>query len=167
MSYRNSIVAALAAAGVIGGAYATTQATRIDSAANNPLLGAAAACATGTQKSAARAFHAAQRIDPECAMCFWVEAPIEAAPCFAHAQFSDPSTVLAIEPPSDVLPYVKGLWHYSRAIAHVTSGDTERAESELKRLQSKAKDSDFSALGAGGMPATDVLAIAEHDLARS
>ena len=101
-------------------------------------------------------------VSDEAAKAIAFVQPIKAAPYFAHAQFSDPGTVLAIDPPSDELPYVKGLWHYSRAIAHVTRGDAERAESELKRLQSKARDSDFSALVAGGVPATDVLAIAEH-----
>jgi tetratricopeptide (TPR) repeat protein len=101
-------------------------------------------------------------VSDEAAKAIAFVQPIKAAPYFAHAQFSDPATVLAIDPPSDELPYVKGLWHYSRAIAHVTRGDAERAESELKRLQSKARDSDFSALVAGGVPATDVLAIAEH-----
>ena len=45
MLYRNRIIAALAAAGVIGGAYAATQAARLDAAAADPLVGASAACA--------------------------------------------------------------------------------------------------------------------------
>jgi tetratricopeptide (TPR) repeat protein len=101
-------------------------------------------------------------VSDEAAKAIAFVQPIKAAPYFAHAQFSSPRTVLALPAPSDGLPYVKGMWHYARAVAHATQGDLERAESELEQLQSKARDSDLSALTAGGVPATDVLAIAAH-----
>jgi tetratricopeptide (TPR) repeat protein len=91
----------------------------------------------------------------------WVQ-PIKAAPYFAHAQFSPPQRVLAIADPGNELPYVRALWHYARAVAHASAADVEQAQSELQALQRLARDGDFSSLVAGGVPAPDVLAIAQH-----
>jgi len=94
----------------------------------------------------------------------WVQ-PIKAAVYTAHAQFSPPERVLAIADPGDAQPFVKGLWHYARAVALAAGSDVAAAERELESIQRLAA-TDFSALAAGGVPATDILDIA-HKVARA
>ena len=45
----------------------------------------------------------------------WVQ-PIKAAPYFAHAQFSDAKTILALPDPGADFPYVQAMWRYARAV---------------------------------------------------
>ncbi len=47
----------------------------------------------------------------------WVQ-PIQAAPYFAHAQFSRPATILALADPGKDLPLVRAMWHYARGVAY-------------------------------------------------
>ncbi|HTN27818.1 MAG TPA: hypothetical protein VL180_08540, partial [Burkholderiales bacterium] len=39
--------------------------------------------------------------------------PVKAAPYFAHAQFSDPATVLALADPGADFPYIRAAWRYA------------------------------------------------------
>lgn len=89
----------------------------------------------------------------------WVQ-PIKAAPYFAHAQFSDATTVLAIPDPGDSLPYVKAMWHYARGVARAAAGNVAGAKSESEAIAAIAQRTDFSELVTGGVPAPDVLQIA-------
>ncbi len=91
----------------------------------------------------------------------WVQA-IKVAPYFAHAQFSDPRTILAVPEPSDDLPYVKSMWHYMRATAHAAEGEVERAEAEADAMARIGATRDFSEIIAGGVPAPDLIALAGH-----
>ncbi|PJR12839.1 hypothetical protein [Sinorhizobium meliloti] len=90
--------------------------------------------------------------------------PIKAAPLFAHAQFSDPETILKVARPSGAFPFVDAAWHYMRGVAQVARGDVDAAQSEWAAIAEIARSSDLSGLEAGGMPAADVLAIAGHVL---
>ncbi|MGH8489157.1 MAG: hypothetical protein ACREXS_09925 [Gammaproteobacteria bacterium] len=90
----------------------------------------------------------------------WVQ-PIQAAPYFAHAQFSAPETVWALRDPGSSLPYVQAMWHYARGVAHASRKDIQAAERAAAAIAARA---DFSALTAGGIPAGEVLALARHVL---
>ncbi|HET6520238.1 MAG TPA: hypothetical protein VFG47_10545, partial [Geminicoccaceae bacterium] len=63
----------------------------------------------------------------------WLQA-VKASPYFAHAQFSDPETVMGIPDPGDGLPFVKGTWHYARAVARVAAGDMAAARAEADAI---------------------------------
>jgi tetratricopeptide (TPR) repeat protein len=90
--------------------------------------------------------------------------PIKAAPLFAHAQFSDTDTILAIERPSGDFPFIDAAWHYMRGVALAASGEVAAAETELASLRNIAATADVSAHAEGGMPAAEILAIAGHVL---
>lgn len=91
----------------------------------------------------------------------WVQ-PILVAPYFAHVQFSQPELVLALPDPGDDLPYVKAMWHYARAVALAWRGKPAAAHAEVEAMRGLAQDGDFSALVAGGVPAPDVIELAQH-----
>jgi tetratricopeptide (TPR) repeat protein len=91
----------------------------------------------------------------------WVQ-PIKAAPYFAHAQFSDANTILALPDPGADFPYVKAMWHYARAVALAGSGDPAAAQAEVDAIAKLQESADLSALAAGGVPAKDVLQLAQH-----
>ncbi|WP_034858948.1 tetratricopeptide repeat protein [Sinorhizobium sojae] len=90
--------------------------------------------------------------------------PIKAAPLFAHAQFSDPETILGVARPSGAFPFVDAAWHYMRGVAQAARGDLDAARVERAAIAKITRSSDLSGLEAGGMPAADVLAIARHVL---
>ncbi|HEX2116989.1 MAG TPA: tetratricopeptide repeat protein [Alphaproteobacteria bacterium] len=88
--------------------------------------------------------------------------PIKQAPYYAHAQFSTPEVILAVPAPDAELPFVKAAWHYARAIAFVKQGNMAGAETEADAIVALEKGVDFSALTQAGIPANDVLKIADH-----
>lgn len=101
-------------------------------------------------------------VSPEAARTIaWVQ-PIKAAPYFAHAQFSDPATVLALPDPGDSLPYVKAMWHYARGTAYAAQGDSSGAARESEAILALEQNADFTPLEAGGVPARQVLRVARH-----
>jgi len=89
---------------------------------------------------------------------------IMTAPYFAHAQLSNPETILALPDPGDKLPFLRGMWHYARGVAFATQGDVENARSEAARIAELNQTSDFSLLLAWMVPAPDVLNLARHVL---
>lgn len=90
----------------------------------------------------------------------WVEA-IKQAPYFAHAQFSQPATVLALPAPAEDFPFIRASWHYARAMAYLRAANPTGAAAEGKQLADLAAGADFARLVAWGVPAGDVLAIAQ------
>ncbi len=88
--------------------------------------------------------------------------PIKQAPYFAHAQFSDPATILALPEPADDFPFLKASWHYTRVLAQIARGDLAQARAEEKALSELAASSDFTKLAGWGVPAADVVAIARE-----
>ncbi|NRP72674.1 hypothetical protein ILFOPFJJ_03573 [Ensifer psoraleae] len=90
--------------------------------------------------------------------------PIKAAPLFAHAQFSDPETILGVARPTGAFPFVDAAWHYMRGVAQAARGDLGAARVEGAAIAEIARSSDWSELEAGGMPAADVLEITGHVL---
>jgi tetratricopeptide (TPR) repeat protein len=93
----------------------------------------------------------------------WIQAILQ-APYFAHAQYSEPDTILAVEDPGDTFPFVKAAWHYARGIAQTAKGDFEAARSEAARISEINQTADFSMLLDWYVPAPDVLEIARHVL---
>ena len=91
----------------------------------------------------------------------WVQ-PILVAPYFVHAQFSAPATTLALPDPGDELPYVKAMWHYARGVAHAWRGEPAAARAEVDALRHLAQGSDFSGLVEAGVPAPEVIELAQH-----
>jgi tetratricopeptide (TPR) repeat protein len=91
----------------------------------------------------------------------WVQS-IVAAPYFAHAQFAEPAEILAQPAPDARLPYVTGMWRYSRAIGYAMQRDDAGVERELAELRRIRTDTDFSAMTAAGVPAPMLLELAEE-----
>lgn len=91
----------------------------------------------------------------------WVQA-IKAAPFSAHAQFSDPDTILALENPGDRFPFVKGYWHYARGVAFAFKGDLGAAASEAKAIEQLIDKADMRGLEEQYLPARSVLGIAKY-----
>jgi tetratricopeptide (TPR) repeat protein len=91
----------------------------------------------------------------------WVQ-PIKAAPYFAHAQFSDAKTILSLADPGVEFPYVQAMWHYARAVGMASAGDVAAARAEVEAIAKIEQTSDFSNLTAGGVPAREVLRLAQY-----
>ena len=94
----------------------------------------------------------------------WVQ-PIMAAPYFAHAQFSDAQTILALPAPKPGFPYVTAMWHYMRGVAHAARGDAAGATAALDAIAQLERAPELAALAAAGVPGGDVLRLARHVLA--
>jgi hypothetical protein len=93
----------------------------------------------------------------------WVQA-IKPAPYFAHAQFSPPAVTLALPEPSGGFPYVRAMRHYARGIAAITDRNMNLARAEADAIRRIGQENAFADLVGGGVPAPDVLRIAEHVL---
>ena len=91
----------------------------------------------------------------------WVQV-IYAAPYFAHAQFSSPAEILAQTAPDKRLPYATGMWHYSRAVAAALKNDAAGTEREISALRKLRTETDFKSMVDAGVPATDLLELAEE-----
>lgn len=93
----------------------------------------------------------------------WVQ-PIMAAPYFAHAQFSNAKTILGLPDPGADFPYVRAMWHYVRGVGLAGAGDVSAAQAEVDAIVRLGQQNDFADLVAGGVPAKDVLRLAEQVL---
>ncbi|CAL1238954.1 tetratricopeptide repeat protein [Candidatus Methylocalor cossyra] len=87
--------------------------------------------------------------------------PIKVAPYFAKAQFSAPEAVLKLPEPGPELPYVQAMWRYARGVALATTGAGREARAELDALAEIARTADFTGLSAAGIPAPDIVRIAQ------
>jgi tetratricopeptide (TPR) repeat protein len=91
--------------------------------------------------------------------------PVMAAPFFAHAQFGSPDAVLALTVPDNAPPYVTAMWRYARGVALAKAGRTDDAAKEAAAIDALRRDADFTNLLAHGIPAPQVLEIAEEIVA--
>ncbi|WP_332672852.1 hypothetical protein [Aromatoleum sp.] len=112
------------------------------------------------------ALAAAEKLDrivsaAAAAQVSWVQ-PIKVAPYFAHAQFSPPQTILALPDPGTELPFVKAMWHYARGVGFARAGERERADAEAGAIANLNGSNEFPDLVAGGVPAKDILQLAEE-----
>jgi len=99
--------------------------------------------------------------DEVAATIGWTQA-IKTAPYFAHAQFSDPETILALPDPGDEFPLVKAMWHYARGVGLAAKGDLEGAGSEAALIAEINATEDFQFLLDWAVPAPDMLRLARH-----
>jgi tetratricopeptide (TPR) repeat protein len=85
---------------------------------------------------------------------------IMTAPYAAHAQFGEAEVVLALPPPNDDLPFVKGIWRYARGVAFAALGDEAAALREADAIKILAEKEEMNRLEALNLPARPVLNIA-------
>ena len=91
----------------------------------------------------------------------WVQA-IYAAPYFATSQFATAADVLALPEPDPRLTYVQGIRHYVRAVAYAQQRNQRGFETELAELKRLQGSDLLKPMIEQGMPAADLLALAEH-----
>jgi len=91
----------------------------------------------------------------------WIQA-IDAAPYFAAAQFAPPADILRMRAPDARLPYVSGIRHYARAVARAHLRDRHGFASEIALLRRLRETSDFKLMVEQGVPAPDLLLLAEN-----
>src|SRR3954468_130632 len=103
-----------------------------------------------------------KNIPDEAAAAVPLLAPMKAGPYWAHAQFSDLPTVLALADPGDKLPYNQVAWRYARGVAFAQSGNLESARAQAAEIDRIIATTDYSAFTAWGIPAKDVGRIAAH-----
>ncbi|RJF93483.1 tetratricopeptide repeat protein [Sphingomonas cavernae] len=100
-------------------------------------------------------------LDPDVsASIAWIQA-IDAAPYQAYAQFAAPEEILALPAPDPRLPYVTAMRHYARAVAYAQQRDDARANAEIAAIGKLRTTNDFAGEIAQGMPAPDLLQLAE------
>jgi tetratricopeptide (TPR) repeat protein len=90
----------------------------------------------------------------------WIQA-VNAAPYFAAAQFASPVQILAMGPPDARLRYPTAMRHYARAVAHAQQGNRNAFEQELAKLRAIKAEPAMQAMIDQGVPARDLLDIAE------
>ena len=100
-------------------------------------------------------------IDPgTAARLGWIQA-IQAAPYFAIAQGGTPRQMLALGEPAGRLPYVVGMRHYVRAVARAQQRNRREFDREIAALRRIRQGNDFTMMTEQGMPAPDLLLLAE------
>jgi tetratricopeptide (TPR) repeat protein len=90
----------------------------------------------------------------------WVQV-IQAAPSFAHGQFSDPATILALPEPDGRLPYSMAMWHYARALAHAAQRDEAGFATEMGAIRKLRLSADWKPMTDQLVPAPLLLEIAQ------
>ncbi|HVJ70363.1 MAG TPA: tetratricopeptide repeat protein [Sphingomicrobium sp.] len=91
----------------------------------------------------------------------WVQA-IYAAPYFATSQFASAAEVLALPEPDPRLAYVQGIRHYVRAVAYAQQNNQRGFDAELTALRRLRGSDVLKPMVDQGMPAPDILSLAEH-----
>ena len=91
----------------------------------------------------------------------WIQA-IYAAPYYATLQFAPASEVLELPEPDPRLAYVQGVRHYVRAVAYAQQKNEIGFDREMRELARVRGEAALKAMADQGMPAPDLLGIAEH-----
>ncbi|HEU0311469.1 MAG TPA: tetratricopeptide repeat protein [Sphingomicrobium sp.] len=91
----------------------------------------------------------------------WIQA-IHAAPYFAASQFASAAEVLAMAAPDPRLAYVTGVRHYVRAVAYAQQRNQAGFDKELAELDRIRSSDGMKSMVDQGVPAPDLLTIAEH-----
>ena len=128
------------------------------------------------------ALAAAEKLDrevpPELLKSVGALQPVKSAPYFAHVQFSDADTLLALPDPGSDFLLVQAMWRYARAVGHARKGALDAARGEIAALERIEKTGDFKPLADWAVPGPEIvrtarlvaqarLAEAEGDLARA
>jgi tetratricopeptide (TPR) repeat protein len=122
----------------------------------------ASAQMSGDMPTAIREARRLNRIlDPKTsAKIAWIQA-INAAPFFTAAQFQSPAKILAIPPADRRMPYIVGVRHYARATAYALQRNRAGFEREIRQLKQLREHGDFKAMVDQGVPAPQLLQLAE------
>lgn len=100
-------------------------------------------------------------LDPDTsARIAWIQV-IDAAPFQAMAQFAAADAILAMPEPDPRLPYARAMRHYARAVAHAQRQDRAAFDNEMTAMDGLAKSGDFTVMIEQGVPAPDLLALAQ------
>lgn len=100
-------------------------------------------------------------LDPDTtARIAWIQA-IDAAPYLAMAQFASPEAILAMPEADPRLPYVRAMRLYARAVAHAQRRDRAAFDATMAEFAAVRGSDAFAGMVAQGMPAPDLLALAE------
>jgi tetratricopeptide (TPR) repeat protein len=90
--------------------------------------------------------------------------PVMASPYYAHARFSDATTILALADPGADFPYVRAAWRYARGLARMQQNDAAGAAAELAEIEKITATTDFKPFDGWKIPAREVTVIAAHVL---
>jgi hypothetical protein len=90
----------------------------------------------------------------------WIQA-IDAAPYLAMAQFASPEAILAMPEADARLPYVQAMRLYARAVGYAQLKDQAAFDRTIDQLSALRRTDAFDGMVAQGMPAKDLLALAE------
>jgi tetratricopeptide (TPR) repeat protein len=104
----------------------------------------------------------AQVVSAAAARAIPMVQPIQAAPYFAHAQFSTPETVLALKEPAEAPALVKAMWHYARGVAYAAQKNVAAAQGESDAIARLKQDGSLPDLAKAGIPAADVMELARE-----
>lgn len=96
-------------------------------------------------------------ITPELLQAIGALQPIKAAPYFAHVQFSDPDTLLALPDPGPDFVLVRAMWHYARAVGHARKGAFDAAGREIAALERIEAGGDFKAVDDWKIPGRAIV----------
>jgi tetratricopeptide (TPR) repeat protein len=91
----------------------------------------------------------------------WTQ-PIAAAPYNAHALFTKPEDMLALNAPEGDFPFVQAAWHYARGVALARLGRADEARTEVAAIDQLGKTPEIAALPEAGVPGADVLTISQR-----
>ena len=91
----------------------------------------------------------------------WIQA-IYAAPYFATLQFAPAAEVLELPEADPRLAYVQGVRHYVRAVAYAQQKNEIGFDREMRELARLRQADALKPMADQGMPAPDLLALAEH-----
>lgn len=96
-------------------------------------------------------------ITPELLTAIGALQPVKSAPYFAHVQFSDADTLLALPDPGPQFVLVQAMWHYARAVGHARKGDFDAAAREVAALDKIEKNGDFKAVNDWNIPGREIV----------
>ena len=103
-----------------------------------------------------------QILNPEVsAQLGWLQ-PVQAAPYLAFAQFADPKRILSLPQADARLPYVVAIRHYARAVARAAQRNRREFDRELAALRAIRQGDAVQPLVDQGVPARELLTIAEQ-----
>lgn len=91
----------------------------------------------------------------------WIQA-IYAAPYMTMAQFASPEAILAVPEPDPRLAYAGAMRLYARAVAQAQQGDVAAFDATLAAMESLRASDKLDAMVAQGVPAPDLIALAQH-----
>lgn len=96
-------------------------------------------------------------ITPELLGAIGALQPVKSAPYFAHVQFSDADTLLALPDPGPDFVLVQAMWHYARATGYVRKNMPDAANREIAALARIEKTADFKAVTDWKIPGPEIV----------